>query len=48
MTTNSIQNIGNGAIGAVSYRILKYAVGGTFDFGNSPLYLDFGFAGDRL
>ncbi|MDQ2662736.1 MAG: copper amine oxidase N-terminal domain-containing protein [Candidatus Eremiobacteraeota bacterium] len=32
----------------LSYRILKYAVGGTFTFGrNVPVYLDFGFLGDK-
>ena len=31
----------------LSYNVLKYQVGGTFNFGASPLYLDFGFEGDR-
>ena len=32
----------------LSYNILKYALGGTFTFGkNVPVYLDFGFLGDR-
>jgi hypothetical protein len=31
----------------VKYQVLKYTIGGTFDFGTSPLYLDFGFMGDR-
>ena len=32
---------------ALAYNILKYQIGGTFNFGGSPLYLDFGFLGDR-
>ena len=35
---------------ALAYNILKYQLGGTFNFGNpatSPLFLDFGFLGDR-
>ena len=48
VTTNNFQYLGNGIFGAVQYRILRYSVGGTFNFGNSPLYLDFGYAGDRL
>jgi hypothetical protein len=31
----------------LAYNILKYQLGGTFNFGQSPLYLDFGFLGDR-
>jgi hypothetical protein len=31
----------------VQYQVLKYTIGGTFDFGTSPLYLDLGFMGDR-
>lgn len=46
--TNSGQNLGNGQFGVVSYRVLKYNVGGTFSFGNSPVYLDFGYLGDRV
>ncbi|GAC1544810.1 MAG: hypothetical protein NVS3B16_13360 [Vulcanimicrobiaceae bacterium] len=46
--TNAAQNLGNGRFGAVSYRVLKYAIGGTFNFGNSPIYLDFGYLGDRV
>jgi hypothetical protein len=30
----------------LAYRILKYDIGGTYNFGKSPLYLDFGFLGD--
>ncbi len=48
VTTNAAQYLGNGVFGSVQYRILRYAIGGTFDFGNSPLYLDVGFAGDRV
>jgi hypothetical protein len=32
---------------SLSYRILKYQIGGTFNFGTSPLFLDFGYLGDR-
>ncbi len=32
----------------LAYRILKYQIGGTFGFGKSPLFLDFGFLGDRM
>jgi len=32
----------------LAYRILKYQIGGTFSFGTSPLFLDFGFLGDRM
>lgn len=32
----------------LAYRILKYQIGGTFGFGTSPLFLDFGFLGDRM
>jgi hypothetical protein len=31
----------------LEYRVLKYAIGGTFNFGNSPVFLDFGYLGDR-
>jgi len=48
VVTNSGQNLGNGAFGQVSYRVLKYSVGGTFNFGRGPLYLDFGYLGDRV
>ena len=27
----------------LEYRVLKYAIGGTFNFGNSPVFLDFGY-----
>ena len=27
--------------------MLKYSIGGTFNFGTSPVFLDFGFLGDR-
>jgi hypothetical protein len=48
VSTNSAQYLGGGVFGSVQYRILRYAIGGTFDFGNSPLYLDVGYAGDRV
>ncbi|MDP9017532.1 MAG: copper amine oxidase N-terminal domain-containing protein [Candidatus Eremiobacteraeota bacterium] len=32
----------------LAYNILKYQVGGTFNFGASPLFLDFGYLGDRM
>jgi hypothetical protein len=48
VTTNGNQYLGGTAFGAVQYRILKYTIGGTFNFGNSPLYLDFGYLGDRV
>jgi hypothetical protein len=48
VTTNAAQYLGSGVFGSVQYRILRYAIGGTFDFGNSPLYLDVGYAGDRV
>jgi len=48
VTTNGNQNLGGGIFGAVQYRILKYSIGGTFNFGNSPLFLDFGYLGDRV
>jgi hypothetical protein len=42
------QFLGNGAgIGQIQYRVFKYAVGATLDLGKSPLFLDFGLAGDR-
>ena len=31
----------------LAYNILKYQIGGTFNFGTSPLFIDFGFLGDR-
>ncbi|MDP9018754.1 MAG: copper amine oxidase N-terminal domain-containing protein [Candidatus Eremiobacteraeota bacterium] len=31
----------------LAYNILKYQLGGTFNFGNSPIFADFGFLGDR-
>jgi Copper amine oxidase N-terminal domain len=31
----------------LDYQILKYQVGGDLTFGNSPVYLDFGYLGDR-
>jgi hypothetical protein len=48
VATNSLQYLGNGVLGVVQYEILRYSIGGTFDFGNSPLYLDVGFAGDHV
>jgi hypothetical protein len=47
VSTNSSQNLGNGTLGEVQYRVLKYDVGGTFDFGSSPIYADLGFLGER-
>jgi hypothetical protein len=47
-TTNADQVRADGTIGTVQYRILKYGIGGTFDLGKTPVYLDFGYAGDRL
>jgi hypothetical protein len=47
VTTNGNQNLGNGNVGQVQYRVLKYNVGGTVDLGKSPLFLDFGYLGDR-
>ncbi|MGP6156322.1 MAG: stalk domain-containing protein [Vulcanimicrobiaceae bacterium] len=47
VTTNGNQDLGNGNTGQVQYRILKYNVGGTVDFGKSPLFLDFGYLGDQ-
>ncbi len=46
-TTNGNQDQGDGTFGAVQYRILKYGIGGTFDLGKSPVYLDLGYLGDR-
>ncbi len=48
VTTNAQQDLGDGTFGAVQYRILKYNVGGTLNLGNSPIFLDFGYVGDRL
>jgi hypothetical protein len=48
VTTNSNQNLGMGIVGSVQYRILRYEVGGTFNLASSPLYIDFGYAGDRV
>jgi hypothetical protein len=31
----------------LDYQILKYQVGGDLTFKNSPVYLDFGYLGDR-
>jgi hypothetical protein len=31
----------------LEYRIYKYDIGGTYNFGSSPVYLDFGYLGDR-
>ncbi len=31
----------------LSYRIMKYDIGGTYNFGSTPLYLDFGYLGDQ-
>ncbi|HEY0798151.1 MAG TPA: copper amine oxidase N-terminal domain-containing protein [Candidatus Baltobacteraceae bacterium] len=38
----------SGNVFELEYRELKYQVGGTFDFGKSPIFLDFGYLGDRL
>jgi hypothetical protein len=27
--------------------VLKYAIGGTFDFGQSPIYVDLGYLGEH-
>jgi hypothetical protein len=32
---------------AVQYSLLKYFIGGTYNFGTSPVYIDLGFIGDR-
>ena len=48
VTTNNFQTLGGGIFGAVQYRILRYDVGGTFNLASSPLYIDFGYAGDRV
>jgi hypothetical protein len=47
-TTNGGQDQGNGSFGSVQYRILKYGIGGTFDLGKSPVFLDLGYLGDQL
>jgi hypothetical protein len=47
-TTDANQNQGNGAFGSVQYRILKYGIGGTFNLGKSPVFLDLGYLGDQL
>ena len=46
--TNAFQDLGNGNQGNVAVRLLKYQIGGTFNFGQSPLFLDFGYLGDRV
>jgi len=47
-TTDAGQNQGDGSFTSVQYRILKYGIGGTFDLGKSPVYLDLGYLGDEL
>jgi len=47
-TTDDGQVEGNGAFGSVQYRILKYGIGGTFNLGKSPVFLDLGYLGDQL
>jgi hypothetical protein len=47
-TTNAAQDLGNGTFGQVQYRILKYNIGGTLDLAKTPIYLDFGYLGDRI
>jgi hypothetical protein len=36
-----------GTVFSLNYQILKYQVGGDLTFGSSPVYLDFGYLGDR-
>jgi len=36
-----------GTVFSLNYQVLKYQVGGDLTFGNSPVYLDFGYLGDR-
>jgi hypothetical protein len=47
LTTNGSQDLGDGSIGEVQYRYLKYDVGLILDFGRSPLFLEGGYLGDR-
>jgi hypothetical protein len=47
VTTNDEQFLGNASFGSVQYRVLKYAIGGTFDFGQSPIYVDLGYLGEH-
>jgi hypothetical protein len=47
ISTNAAQFFSAGKFGSVQYSVLRYAVGGTFVFGQSPLFLDFGYGGDR-
>jgi hypothetical protein len=47
-SSNANQDLGNGTFGPIQYRILKYGIGGTFDLGKSPVFLDLGYQGDRL
>jgi hypothetical protein len=38
----------SGSTATLSYSALTYEIGGTIDFGKSPLYLDFGYQGERF
>jgi len=38
----------SGNVYTLEYQVLKYQVGGTLDFGKSPIFLDFGYLGDRM
>ena len=48
VTTNNNQDLGNGNVGAVAFRILKYAVGGVFNIAKSPIFIDVGYVGDKV
>jgi hypothetical protein len=47
VTTNASQDLGGGSFGEVKYRVIRYAVGATYDFGDSPIYLDLGYLGEH-
>ena len=44
-STNGAQDLSGNTLGDVQYKILKYRVGATFDFGKSPVFIDLGFLG---
>jgi hypothetical protein len=46
--TNNFQNLGGGAQGQVSFRILKYAGGLVFNLADSPIFIDIGYVGDKV
>lgn len=45
--TPACPDVNAGSSLTLSYHIITYQIGGTYNIGNSPVFIDFGFLGDR-